>query len=110
MKRERKRTSHTSDILLSLGGTEARDFRDALVRLRKYLIHRRDLLNGKDFLFSGPTEEIHAALARLVETEHVHSHGLHCDYTQIDDFFLLRVLGPPERQVEIESYFELSDE
>jgi len=107
MKRERRRPSRTSDILLSPGGTDARDCRQVLLSLRKYLIHRRDVPNGKDFLFSGPPEKVHKTLARLGATEHVHSRGLQCSYTQIDDFFLLRVLGPPERQSDIESFFDL---
>jgi hypothetical protein len=106
MKRERRRTSHAGDIQLSPGGTAAVDVRQALLHLRQYLIHTRDVPNGKDFLFSGPSGEIHAALTRLVALEHMHSGGLQYNYTQIDEFFLLRVLGSPDRQREITSLFE----
>ncbi len=106
MKRERRRTSHAGDIQLSPGAPTAVELRQALLSLRKHLIHRRDVPNGKDFLFAGPPGEIHAALTKLVAIEHMQSGGLQYNYTQIDEFFLLRVLGPPDRQAEIASFFE----
>lgn len=81
-------------------------FTAARQRLKQHLIHTRDLLNGKDFLFSGPTEEIHQALKNLVQIEQRSSRFLQFDYAQIEEYFLLRVGGLPEHSSIIESYFD----
>ena len=81
-------------------------FTAARRRLKQHLVHTRDLLNGKDFLFSGPTDELHEALKDLVEIEHRCSRFLQFDYVQIEEYFLLRVGGSPEYSHIVESYFE----
>jgi hypothetical protein len=74
--------------------------------LQGRLVHKRDILNGRDFLFSGPADEIHEALKCLVEVEHRNKRFLQFDYAQVDEFFLLRVAGTEEHRQLIHSYFD----
>lgn len=80
----------------------------ALQVLRPHLVHTREVPNGLDFLFSGPEEDLHAALRTLTEIERHGKCGLHIDYVRIDAFFLLRILGSPECQDQILSFFDES--
>jgi hypothetical protein len=74
--------------------------------LRQHLIHRRDILNGKDFLFAGGSAEVHQALKTLVAIEHEASRFLQFDYVQIDEYFLLRVVAEALYQDMIDTYFD----
>jgi len=81
-------------------------FSSAREFLRQHLIHRRDILNGKDFLFSGPSDDIHKALKTVVTIEHEASRFLQFDYVQIENYFLLRVVAVADYQETIGSYFD----
>jgi hypothetical protein len=59
-----------------------------------------------DFLFSGPPNTLHDALRAVVVAEHARNKGLQLDFARIGAFYLLRVLGGPERQEEIVAFFE----
>lgn len=74
--------------------------------LRRHRVHTRDIVNGKDFLFSGPSEELHIALRDLLEIEHRSSQSLHFDFAQIDQYFLLRITGFKDQQDTISEYLE----
>ena len=73
--------------------------------LQRYLVHKRKIPNGMDFLFKGPAEEIHRALKHLVFEEQRENKNLHLDYAQVEDYFLLRVVGEPEFGEKIRRYF-----
>ena len=74
--------------------------------LHRHRIHTRDIVNGKDFLFSGPSEELHIALRELLEIEHSSKQALHFDFAKIDQYFLLRITGSKDQQDTISEYFE----
>jgi hypothetical protein len=74
--------------------------------LRRHRVHTRDIVNGKDFLFSGPSEELHRALRDLLEVEHRAGKSLLFDFAQVDQYFLLRITGPKEHQEVISEYFD----
>jgi hypothetical protein len=102
-----KRSTHTNNVVASLRDQrEIERFTAARQTLKQYLVHTRDILNGKDFLFSGPADELHEALKNLVEIEHRCSRFLQFDYAQIEEYFLLRIGGLPEHSHIIEAYFE----
>ena len=102
-----KRSTHMSDVVATLRDQgEIERFTAARQTLKQYLVHTRDILSGKDFLFSGPADELHEALKILVEIEHRCSRFLQFDYVQIEEYFLLRIGGLPEHSHIIESYFE----
>lgn len=85
---------------------EGERFTAARTLLQQHRVHTREILNGKDFLFSGPTEVLLAALKDLVDTEHRRRRFLQFDYVQIEDYFLLRVVGSSKHQDVIEAYFD----
>lgn len=102
-----RKVSHAQEILTTLHDptdidrfTSARDF------LTQHLIHKREILNGRDFIFSGPCEEIHSALKNLIEIEHKAGRFLEFDFAKIDEIFLLRVVGEECHQDIIDTYFE----
>jgi len=102
-----RRSSHVQDVVAILSDQkDVERFTAARQRLKQHLVHTRDLLVGKDFLFSGPPDELHEALKSLVEIEHRCSRFLQFDYVQIEEYFLLRVGGSPEYSHIIESYFD----
>ncbi|MGH9425817.1 MAG: hypothetical protein ACRD2L_05855 [Terriglobia bacterium] len=102
-----RRASHTDHVVSSLRDPkEIERFTAARQKLKQHLVHTREILNGKDFLFSGPVDELHGALKDLVEIEHRCSRFLQFDYAQIEEYFLLRIGGLPEHSHIIESYFE----
>lgn len=74
--------------------------------LRRYLLHTREVPNGKDFLFSGPPDVLLDTLRTLVIEEHARQRGLRLDFAAIGAIFLLRVTGGPEEQGEIGRYLE----
>lgn len=104
---KRKRRSHQEEIAASLGDPESiRQFADAQLLLKRYLVHTREILNGKDFLFLGPKDEIHEALKLLVDLAHINNRFIHVDFAQVDEYFLMRVLGSETDQQVISAYFE----
>ena len=103
-----KKLSHAEEILTSLHDPEEIDrFTSARGLLKKHLILKRDILNGKDFLFSGAHEEVHRALRNLIIIEHKAGRFLEFDYAEIDDIFLLRVVGEACHQDIIDTYFDI---
>jgi hypothetical protein len=104
---ENSSRSHTREILASLADPrDAEKFLASLTVLRPCLIHTREVLNGRDFLFSGPTEELRRALRTLTEIETRGGCHIHLNYVQLEGYFLLRVVGSEECQDLILSYFE----
>ena len=98
--------SHTQELLAKLTNPQdAERFLSAIAVLRPRLVHTREIPNGLDFLFSGPEEEIHAALRSLTEIEPHGGCNLQLNYVPIETYFLLRVLGSQECQDLIRSYF-----
>jgi len=73
--------------------------------LSRHLIHTREVPNGRDFLFSGPSDEIHDALKTLVDAEHHAEPSLQLDYAQVEEYFLLRVVGSSSCGELIRNYF-----
>jgi len=91
---------------VSLRGTgDTSAFKAAKELLARHLVHTREVANGRDFLFSGPKEELHQALRCLVDFEHRHGAGMQLDFAEIEDYFLLRVSGGPQLQESISTYF-----
>ncbi len=74
--------------------------------LRQWIVHARDVANGKDFLFSGPERQIRTNLKSLIAEEKVKSTELTLTYVHIDEYVLLRITGPPSAQSTIDKYFE----
>ncbi len=98
--------NHTQELLAKLSNPRDADrFLSAIGVLRPRLIHTREIPNGLDFLFSGPEEEIHAALRSLTEIEPRGGCNLQLNYVRIETYFLLRVLGSQECQDLIRTYF-----
>ncbi len=99
--------SHAEEILASLGDRRAAErFSAALGFLRGHLVVKREVFNGRDFLFAGPAAEIRAALKEIVDLEHRVSRFMQFDFVQIDDYFLLRVVGAEKYQTAIDGYFD----
>jgi hypothetical protein len=73
--------------------------------LSAHLVHTREIPNGRDFLFAGPAEQIRDALRKLVEIEHRQEPLLHFDYAQVEDYFLLRIIGSSQYAERIRDYF-----
>jgi len=85
---------------------DADRFRQAHAVLQTHLLMTRDLPIGRDFLFPADSTSVRAAIRELTEIEHTHGKDLHVDYTQINDYFLLRIIGDPAQRDEIENYFK----
>jgi hypothetical protein len=81
-------------------------FTTARSLLQRHRVHTRDILNGKDFLFAGPVEVVLPALKELVDIEHRQRRFLQFDYAQIEDYFLLRIVGSSKHQGVIATYFD----
>ena len=73
--------------------------------LKRNLVHVREIPNGRDFLFLGPELETHDALKAIVDAEKVTTRFLHIDYVQVDQYFLLRIVGSDSEQYAISTYF-----
>lgn len=102
-----RRRSHTEEIAVSLGDRKAVErFTVARTFLQQHLVVKREIPNGRDFLFTGATPDLHQSLKELVEIEHLASRFLQFDYAQIDDYFLLRVVAGGEFQETIDTYFD----
>ena len=91
-------TIHDKDIVARFAATR--------LLLRGHLVHKRDIPNGRDFLFRGPNDELHTSLRELVDIERSHARFLQFDYVQVDEYFLLRVVGSEEYQHAIATYFD----
>ena len=108
-----KRLGHADSGEIRSGlssSAEAASFEAVKGLLKQHLIHKREIPNGRDFLFSGPATELHDALKSLVEINHKRNQLLHLDYVQVDEFFLLRIMGSGEYAEIIQGYFEGDDE
>ena len=86
--------------------SEDESFTAARNLLRQHLIHKREIPNGRDFLFSGPEADLHDALRSLVEIAHKWNPHLHFDYARVDEYFLLRITGSEEYWDAIQGYFD----
>ena len=101
------RRSHKDEVVASLRNKQGvQQFLDAQALLKRHLVHTRQILNGKDFLFLGPRNELHDALKLIVNVEHEYSRFIHIDYVQVDEFFLLRIVGSEADQQLVSGYFE----
>ena len=74
--------------------------------LKQYLVHTRELLNGCDYLFSGPESEIHTILSHLVKAERRPIHDIQFNYVKVENYFLLRMMGSEKHQREIRAFFD----
>ncbi|HCV43466.1 MAG TPA: hypothetical protein DGH68_08265 [Bacteroidetes bacterium] len=102
-----RRRSHKDEVVATLHDKETiKRYIEAQALLQRYLVHTREILHGKDFLFLGPEEELHEALRLLVEVEHRSNRFIHVDFAQVDEYFLLRVIGSGVDQQVISGYFE----
>ena len=90
-------------------GAEAELFEAARRLLKRHLIHKREIPNGRDFLFSGPETELHGALKTLVEVEHKQNRLLRLDHVLVDEYFLLRIIGTEQNEETIRRYFDQDD-
>jgi hypothetical protein len=101
------RSSHIDEVLSAVRDPESSGrFLRARQTLQEHLVYTREILNGEDFVFSGPEEEVHQALRNLVTIEHQVGRFLLFDYAKIDDFYLLRIVGTERYQEAIRAYFE----
>ena len=99
--------SHAEDVVSALASQADRErFTRARLVLKEYLVHRREVPNGRDYLFSGPGELLHPALRDLRELESRCTRFLEFDYAQIDEYFLLRIVANSAHQTVIETYFD----
>jgi hypothetical protein len=102
-----RRRSHAEEVAVSLGDRKALErFTVARAFLQQHLVVKRDIPNGRDFLFTGPERDLQSALKDLVEIEHLASRFLQFDYAQIDEYFLLRVVAGEDYQATIDAYFD----
>jgi len=74
--------------------------------LQEHLACTREILNGRDFVFSGPEELIHRALHDLVAVEHQAGRFLLFDYARVDEYYLLRIVGTEGYKDTVDSYFQ----
>ncbi len=101
------RSSHIDGVLSAIHDPQATErFMRARQTLQEHLVYTREILNGKDFVFSGPENLIHLALHDLVAVEHQVDRFLLFDYAKVDEFYLLRIVGTGAYKDAIESYFE----
>lgn len=101
------RRSHAEEVVSALSSQQERErFTQARVLLKAHLVHKREVPNGRDFLFSGPGDLLHPALKDLRDLEARCSRFLEFDYARIDEYFLLRIVALPAHQAVIASYFD----
>jgi len=99
--------THIGMLISALNSpTDAERFRQAHAVLQTHLLMTRDLPIGRDFLFPAGSTAVRAAIRELTEIEHTHGKDLHVDYTQINEYFLLRIIGDPAQRNDIENYFK----
>lgn len=102
-----RRRSHADDVLSALPSSGERErFSAARALLKRHLVHLREVPNGRDFLFSGPPEQLHAALRDLKALESRCTRFMEFDYARIEDVFLLRIVAHPRYLGTIETYFD----
>jgi hypothetical protein len=102
-----RRRSHAEEVILALPTAADRErFTRAREVLKGSLVHRREVSNGVDYLFSGAAEPLLAALKDLREAEARASRFLEFDYVQIDEYFLLRIVALPVHRAVIDAYFD----
>ncbi len=102
-----QRSSHIEEVLSSVRDPESSErFMRARQTLQEHLVYTREILNGKDYVFSGPENLIHIALRDLVAIEHQVGRFLLFDYARVDEFYLLRIVGTEGHKEQIESYFD----
>jgi hypothetical protein len=100
------RSSHIEEVLASVRDQqESKRFMQARQVLLEHLVYTREILNGKDFVFSGPETLLHLALRDLVAVEHRVGRFLLFDYARVDDFYLLRIVGTEAYKEAIDTYF-----
>ncbi len=103
----RSRSSHIDEVLSSVRDPqESGRFLRARQVLQEHLVYTREILNGKDFVFSGADEIVHQALRDLVAIEHQVGRFLQFDYARIDDYYLLRIVGTEAYKDAIDAYFD----
>ena len=101
------RSSHIDEVLSSVRDPQAsKRFMQARRTLQEHLVYTREILNGKDFVFSGSEKVIHLALHDLVDIEHRVGRFLLFDYAKVDEFYLLRIAGTEGFKDAIDTYFE----
>ena len=100
----RRRRSHAGRDTTPETIASARESTRSL--LKKYLVHTREVPNGKDFLFLGPREVLHDALQGLVDLERKGKRFDHVDFAEVDAYFLLRIAGTESVQHIISKYFD----
>ena len=104
---EGRHLSHKDEVVASLRDKQViQQFLDAQALLKRHLVHTRQILNGKDFLFLGPRDELHDSLKLIVTVEHEYSRFIHIDFVQVDEYFLFRIVGSEADQQLISRYFE----
>ena len=101
------RRRHSDEVVATIRDQdEVGQFTSARQLLRQHLLCVREIPNGRDFLFSGSLEQIQEALRRLVQIEHKYSRFLQFDHAQVEEYFLLRIVGLPDHEEVIQTYFE----
>jgi hypothetical protein len=100
------RSSHIEEVLSSVGDPQASArFIEARQVLQEHLVCTREVLNGKDFVFSGPEKVIRVALHNLVDVEHRVGRFMLFDYAKVDEYYLLRIVGTEAYKDAIDTYF-----
>lgn len=105
----RSSRSHIAEVVSALQDRAERERYISAVRvLKEHLIHKREIPNGRDFLFVAREKSLHDALKDLRDLEQQASRFLLFDYAEIEGYFLLRIVGRADHQSVIDSYFELA--
>ena len=100
------RSSHIDEVLSAVRDPQVSErFMRVRETLKEHLVYTREILNGKDFVFSGSEKVIHLALHDLVAIEHQVGRFLQFDYAKVDEFYLLRIVGTEAYRDAIETYF-----
>ncbi len=103
----RSSRSHIAEVVSALQDKAERErYVNAVRILKEHLIHKREIPNGRDFLFAAGDGSLHDALKDLRGLEQQASRFLQFDYAEIEGYFLLRIIGRADHQSIIDSYFE----
>ena len=98
---------HINDIVSSLPDqSEKERFMKALNALGPHVVHKREVSNGRDYLFESGSQPLHDALKELVSLEHCVGNSVQFNYARLEDFLLLRITGKNEIQPLIDAFFE----
>ncbi|GEM_PF-2279003 len=99
--------THIVDIVSSLSDQNEKErFTKALNALGPHVVYKREVSNGKDFLFEGTSGSLHDALKDLASLEHCVSNAMQFNYARLDNFLLFRITGKAEMQPLIDAFFE----